>query len=150
MIGGGSARAVLLAGVAVVLVWLAALDLEHRLIPNRVVLPASGVMLLAQAVLVPGRLPELAAASLGAAVFFLVFTLAKPGALGMGDVKLGFLLGAAFGMRVVPVLAIGCLAASFYGAGVVLVHGRAGLVRTIPLAPFLAFGAIAWIIGTGA
>jgi leader peptidase (prepilin peptidase)/N-methyltransferase len=133
--------------VAALLVWLAALDLDHRLLPNRIVLPAAAAVLLAQTALSPGRAAAFVAAAVVAAGFFLAFALAKPGALGMGDVKLAFLLGAAFGRGVIPVLVIGCLAASLFAAGVLVAHGKSAVGRTIAFAPFLALGALAAVFG---
>ena len=82
------------------LVAISATDLERRIIPNRIVLPAAVVLLAAQTVLDPSV--EWAAAGLGAAAFFLLAALAYPGGMGMGDVKLALLLGVVLG-RTVPV-----------------------------------------------
>jgi leader peptidase (prepilin peptidase)/N-methyltransferase len=144
---GAGAPGVLAGGVAVVLVWLAGLDLEYRLLPNRIVLPAVLTTLAAQSALAPGRSVELVAAALGAATFFLVFAVARPGALGMGDVKLALLLGTALGQGVVPALAIGCGAIAIAAGGLAVVHGRKALRMTIPLGPFLAFGALVVLLG---
>jgi leader peptidase (prepilin peptidase)/N-methyltransferase len=84
---------------------------------------------------------------LGAATFFLVFAVARPGALGMGDVKLALLLGTALGQGVVPALAIGCGAIAIAAGGLAVVHGRKALRMTIPLGPFLAFGALVVLLG---
>ncbi len=61
-------------------------DLERRIIPNRIVIPATAVALLVQTIREPGV--EWIVACVGAGLFFLVFALVYPAGLGMGDVKL--------------------------------------------------------------
>ena len=78
-----------------VLVVLSAIDLRHRIVPNRLVLPAALVVLVAQTALYPS--PEWALGALGAAGFLFVAALAYPAGMGMGDVKLALLLGAMLG-----------------------------------------------------
>jgi leader peptidase (prepilin peptidase)/N-methyltransferase len=121
---------------------LAAIDLEHRIIPNRIVIPATAVMLAAQIALNPGHALEYIGAALGAALFFLVPLLIYPSGLGMGDVKLALFLGAGLGWAVVPALVLGLLAI-FVAAVVVLARGGLAARKTaLPFAPFLAFGAL--------
>ena len=79
----------------VVLVVLSAIDLEHRIVPNRIVLPAALVVLVAQTALHPS--PEWTLGALGASGFLFVAALAYPAGMGMGDVKLALLLGAMLG-----------------------------------------------------
>src|SRR6187397_1405764 len=74
-----------------VLVVLSAIDIETYLIPNKIVLPAAGIVLVAQTVIDPS--PEWLIAGLGAALFFFLAALAYPAGMGMGDVKLALLLG---------------------------------------------------------
>ncbi len=69
-------------------------DLERRIIPNRIVLPAWIAVLLAHLGIHPHHWVEWLVASFGAALFFLVFALVYPAGLGMGDVKLALLIGA--------------------------------------------------------
>jgi leader peptidase (prepilin peptidase)/N-methyltransferase len=76
------------------------------------------------------------------AVFFLVVHLVSPAGLGMGDVKLGLLLGAGLGRYVVLGLFAGLLAASAAGVVLLVREGRAARKRTMPMGPFLALGAI--------
>jgi leader peptidase (prepilin peptidase)/N-methyltransferase len=84
--------------LAVAGVLLAVIDLEHRLLPNRIVGPAAaaGAALLTVAALAGGDGHALVRAGLGAAVLFLVYlvlALIAPSGLGMGDVKLAGVLG---------------------------------------------------------
>jgi len=123
-----------------VLVTVSATDLERRVIPNRVVVPAAVALLAAQTVLHPSV--EWIAAGLGAAAFFLAAALAYPGGMGMGDVKLALLLGVVLG-RVVPVaLLIGMLSALVPAAVLGVRHGRAARKMKIPFGPFLALGGV--------
>src|SRR5438046_1939151 len=106
---GPSLRALVAAAFCAALVVVTATDLEHRIIPNWVVGPASAVVLLGQTIDRPS--PEWAIAALGASTFLLVAALAYPGGMGMGDVKLAFLMGAALGRSVAAALMIGMVAA---------------------------------------
>jgi len=57
-------------------------------------------------------------------------------------VKLALLLGATLGSGVLPALVIGFASVGLAGLVLVLRDGRQALKRALPLAPFLAFGAI--------
>jgi leader peptidase (prepilin peptidase) / N-methyltransferase len=139
---GWGAEAVVAACFAMVVLVLAAIDLEHRIIPNRIVIPATAMILVAQIALNPDRALEYIAAALGAALFLLVPQLIYPAGLGMGDVKLALLLGAGLGFAVVPAFVVGLLAA-FVASVVILVRGGLAARKTaLPVAPFLAFGAL--------
>jgi prepilin signal peptidase PulO-like enzyme (type II secretory pathway) len=139
---GLSADAVVAAFVLAVLVWLSAIDVARRIVPNRIVLPAAALVLLAHLGLHPARWREWMLATLGTASFlFLARRISRQG-LGMGDVKLGLLLGAALGSGVVLGLLIGTGAGAAFGLLLVARRGRETLATTIPYVPFLAFGAI--------
>src|SRR5262245_7754175 len=143
---GVSGWSVVEAATAVVLIWLAAIDLETRLLPNRVTLPATGVLLVASLGLGPTTFLEHTLSAVVAGGFLFAAAAIRPGDLGMGDAKLALLLGALLGTAVLTALVIGfCLVAA---AGLVLLamHGRAGLKRHLPLGPFLAAGALAVLL----
>ncbi|HZP73495.1 MAG TPA: prepilin peptidase, partial [Gaiellaceae bacterium] len=123
-----------------VLVAISATDLERRIIPNRIVVPGAVVLLAANTALHPSV--EWAAAGVGAGLFFLIAALVKPGGMGMGDVKLAFLMGVALG-RVVPVaLLLGMIAAIVPSIVLFARHGRAARKMKIPFGPFLALGGV--------
>jgi leader peptidase (prepilin peptidase) / N-methyltransferase len=137
---GPTPQAAVAAFFCATLVALTVTDLERRIIPNRIVLPAAAVVLVAQTAIDPS--PQWVVAALAGASFLLAAALAYPGGLGMGDVKLALLLGAALGWTLPVGLMIGMVAALVPAAFLVARHrGRARKMR-IPLAPFLAFGAI--------
>jgi leader peptidase (prepilin peptidase)/N-methyltransferase len=123
-----------------VLVAVSAIDLEHRIVPNRIVVPATVVVLAARTLLDPS--PEWVLAGLGAAGFLLVAALAHPAGMGMGDVKLALLLGVALGRVVPAALMLAMLTALVPGIFLLVRHGRAGRKMGIPFAPFLAFGGV--------
>ena len=124
-----------------VLAALAAIDVEERRVPNAIVLPAAGGMLALQIALAPDRALEWTLAALGAAGLLLGLALVNPAELGMGDVKLALLLGAALGGGVVAALVVGPSLAALYGVLRLARHGAAARRSTFPYAPFLAAGA---------
>ncbi len=122
------------------LVAVSVTDLERRIIPNRIVLPTTVVVLAAQTLLHPSV--EWVLAGLSASAFLLVAALAYPAGMGMGDVKLALLLGVALG-RVVPVaLMIGMLSALVPAIVLLARHGQAGRKMGIAFGPFLALGGV--------
>jgi leader peptidase (prepilin peptidase) / N-methyltransferase len=143
---GPSGWSVVAAMTAAALVWVAAIDLETRLLPNRIVVPAAALVLAATPLLGLHGVIEHAVAALVAGGSLFLAAAARPGDLGMGDAKLALLLGALLGGAVLQALAIGfCLVGA---AGLVLVarHGKPGLKRHLPLGPFLAAGAVAALL----
>jgi len=117
-------------------------DFERRIIPNRIVVPAWIAVLLAQLALYPHHWVEWLVGSFGAGLFFLAVVLAYPAGMGMGDVKLALLIGAALGYAVVSALFLGTLAAGLVAAVMLFKEGSSARKRAIPLGPFLAGGAI--------
>jgi leader peptidase (prepilin peptidase) / N-methyltransferase len=137
---GLSADAALASFFCAALVAVSATDLEHRIVPNRIVVPAAAIVLLAQTALHPSV--EWTIASLGAALFLFLAALAYPGGMGMGDVKLALLLGAMLG-RTVPIgMMLGMLAALVPSVVLAARHGSKARKMGIPLAPFLALGSV--------
>lgn len=135
---------------ATALVVLAAIDIEGHRIPNAIVYPAllGALPLLGVPALAAGRWASLAGAALGAAAAlgaFGVFHLACPAALGFGDVRMAALVGCYLGFLDLGLVALGlCLAVLMAAAwGVALLgSGRARAADHLPLAPFLAGGAM--------
>jgi leader peptidase (prepilin peptidase)/N-methyltransferase len=123
-----------------VLVVLAAIDAEHRIVPNRIVLPAAAVVLGAQLVREPSV--EWPLAALGAAGFLLAAALVYPSGMGMGDVKLCLLLGALLGLEVTVAMMVALLAALLPSVVLLARRGSAARKVAIPFAPFLGLGAV--------
>ena len=139
---GFGARGLIAAFFAVVLVLLAAIDIERRIIPNRIVLPALAIVLLAQLAFHPGQALEWILAALGAGLFFLIPILLYPSGMGLGDVKLAMLLGAALGIDVMGALLVAVLAAAAFAVIILFRQGFAGRKTAIPFGPFLAAGGL--------
>jgi leader peptidase (prepilin peptidase)/N-methyltransferase len=137
---GLTAEAAVAAFFCAVVVVVSAIDLAHRIIPNRIVLPAAAVCLVAQTALEPS--PEWALAALGASAFLLVAALAYPGGMGMGDVKLALLMGAVLGRTVPVALMAGMLLALVPSVVLLARHGGRARKMGIPFGPFLALGSV--------
>jgi leader peptidase (prepilin peptidase) / N-methyltransferase len=130
-----------------VLVAVTVTDLERRIIPNRIILPATAVALVVQTVREPSV--EWVLAALGAGAFFLVFALVYPAGLGMGDVKLAAFLGAWLGRDVVVALFLGSILAALPAIVVLVRQGAAGRKVGLPFAPFLAAGGVIALFAGG-
>jgi leader peptidase (prepilin peptidase)/N-methyltransferase len=122
------------------LVVVTATDLERRVVPNRVVLPAAAAVLALQTVSHPS--PEWALGALGAAGFLFLAVVAYPGGMGMGDVKLALLIGALLGRTAAVALMLGLLLALVPSAVLLARHGLGARRLAIPFAPFLAVGTV--------
>ncbi len=123
-----------------VLVAISAADLEHRIVPNVIVLPAAVITLAAQTALHLSF--EWTIAAFAASGFLLLTALLYPGGMGAGDVKLAFLLGAMLGRTVVVALAAGMVSALVPSIWLFIRHGSKARKMKIPFAPFLALGAV--------
>lgn len=138
-----SAEAFIAAGFCAVLTVLAAIDLERRVIPNRIVLPAGGLVLLANVIVhFGGEAWEYVVAATVAFIGGAAVSLVTRGGVGMGDAKLCFLLGAGLGWSVLGALFLGSLAAAVVGLVLIARAGMAARKQTIPFGPFLALGGI--------
>jgi leader peptidase (prepilin peptidase)/N-methyltransferase len=125
------------------LVPITLIDLDHQLIPNTLTIPAALAAVVIGTALRLAGLPEELIAGGGAALFLLVFLLAYPGGMGMGDVKLAGVLGLFLGRYVAVAILVAVLAGTIVGAGVMARVGVAqGRKTKVPFGPFLAFGAV--------
>jgi leader peptidase (prepilin peptidase)/N-methyltransferase len=137
---GLSGRFVVGALFCAVLVAVTATDLTHRIIPNRIVVPAAAVILVAQTALEPS--PQWTLGALGASGFLFLAVLAYPAGMGMGDVKLALVMGAALGTTVPVALMLGMLTALVPSIILLARHGSAARKMGIPFGPFLALGSV--------
>ena len=124
------------------LVQLTVIDLERRVIPEAIVLPALGSVLVLQIAFHPDHTLEWVLASLGAALFFFIPMLIYPAGMGMGDVKLAALLGAALGRSVTVAIAFALLAGGVVALLVLAREGIGARKKAIPFGPFLAAGGL--------
>ena len=125
------------------LVTVALIDLEHRIIPNRLLAPAAVIAVAILALGAPGRLPEHLIAGAAAGAFFLLAALAYPRGMGMGDVKLAAVMGLYLGAAVAAALLVGLLAGTVVGVAIMVRKGAAaGRKTAVPFGPFLALGGL--------
>jgi leader peptidase (prepilin peptidase)/N-methyltransferase len=139
-----SARDIVLGLVLVgIHVPVALIDLDHRIIPNKITAPAAAAAVAIGLALKPAGVPEQLIAGAGAAGFLLIFVLAYPRGMGMGDVKLAGVLGLFLGREVAVAILVAVLVGTIVG-GVVM--ARLGVERgrktAVPFGPFLAIGGV--------
>jgi leader peptidase (prepilin peptidase)/N-methyltransferase len=139
---GLSARVFVAATFVTVLAVIAVVDLRTRIIPNCVVLPTAAAILAAQFALFPDHALEWTLATVLAPLPLLVIALVSPAGMGMGDVKLALLLGAALGRLVLLALLVGSIAAALVAAAIMLRRGWSARRSTIAFGPYLALGGI--------
>ena len=123
-----------------VLVAISAIDIEHRIVPDRIVLPSTLIVLAAQLVRDPSL--EWPLAAFLAAFFLFVAAVVYPAGMGMGDVKLALLMGAMLGKVVSVALIFGMVIAVVPSVYLLARHGRSARKMGIPFAPFLALGSV--------
>ena len=128
--------------LAVAMVPVVVIDLQHKLIPDVIVLPATAAALALVIAADPGRWWQPVAAALGAAGFLFLLWLLYPGGMGLGDVKLALLMGAVLGTAVIPALGIAFLTGSVLGIALMVRKGSAARKMAVPFGPFLAVGAL--------
>jgi leader peptidase (prepilin peptidase)/N-methyltransferase len=130
-----------------ILVPVALIDLDHRIIPNRITLPAAIAAVAIGLALKPSAVPEQLIAGAAAATFLLVFALAYPRGMGMGDVKLAGVLGLYLGRSVSVAIFVGVLAGALFGAAIMARLGvKQGRKTGVPFGPFLALGGIVGLL----
>lgn len=137
---GASLEGLVAAAGLAVLVVVTITDVERRIVPNRVVLPALAAALVVQTARDPG-LEWLAAAAVGGG-FYLALALVYPAGLGMGDVKLAAFLGAWLGWEVLVALFLASMLALAPALAILLRRGAAGRKTALPYAPFMALGGV--------
>jgi leader peptidase (prepilin peptidase) / N-methyltransferase len=125
------------------LVAITVIDLDHQIIPNRIVAPLALAAVALTAIFEPHHLAEHLIAGAAAGGFLLVAVLAYPSGMGMGDVKLAAVMGLVLGRAVAPAMFIALITATVVGALVMARKGvREGRKTRIPFGPFLAAGSI--------
>ena len=142
--GGGELDTLLGLAFVLLLVPIAFIDLDHRIIPNKLTAPGAVLAVALVAVLRPADLPEHLLAGVLAGGFLLAAAVAKPGGMGMGDVKLAAVMGLFLGAAVAPALFVALIAGSVVGMALMAHRGaRDARGTTIPFGPWLAVGGVA-------
>jgi len=131
-----------------VLIVITVTDLEHRLIPNRIIYPAIAIALLASLLDPALTVWQSLAGGIFAFGLFLLFAVIGRGALGGGDVKLAAFLGAMVGLPVAFVALFGGIVLGGLVSALLLLTRRVGLKSYIPYGPFLTTaGWVALVFG---
>jgi leader peptidase (prepilin peptidase) / N-methyltransferase len=149
---GGGVRELLLGLVLVgLLVPIALIDLDHRVIPNRLTGAGALAALAIGLATAPHAVPEQLIAGAAAGGFLLLAALARPGGMGGGDVKMAGMLGLFLGREVAVALLVALLAGTLVGLVVIARRGAAeGRKTAIPFGPFLALGGIVGLLAGAA
>jgi len=128
----------------------ALIDIEHRIIPNRLTALGAVLALAIGVALDPAGEPERLIAGAAAGGFLLVAALAYPGGMGMGDVKLAGVMGLFLGRSVAAAILIALLAGVLLGAAIIARKGaHEGRKTAVPFGPFLALGAVVAVYAGG-
>jgi leader peptidase (prepilin peptidase)/N-methyltransferase len=128
------------------LIALAGIDLDHRLLPNRIVYPMALWGLAATLLVDSGDLVEHVIAGAGAFLFLLLAALAYPAGMGMGDVKLAGAMGLYLGLSILPALLVAFLSGSIVGLAIIAREGAAARKKSVPFGVFLALGGIVGVL----
>ena len=136
------------------LVAVSAIDLDHHVVPSRIIYPVAGanLALLAAASGFDGSWRSYTDALLGGAIGFgalLLVHLIAPGGMGFGDVRLAGLIGLNVGWLGVAHVAVALLTGFVLGSAVglaLLGVGRVSRRSRVPFAPFLAAGAVVAVL----
>ncbi|MGH2915546.1 MAG: prepilin peptidase [Solirubrobacteraceae bacterium] len=142
--------AVLRAVLVALLVPCAVIDLERRVIPNRITGPGAVLAIAAGLALDAGTEPRRLEWAAIAGGFLLVAALANPRGMGMGDVKLVAMMGLFLGAPVAVALLLALLGSVVAAVVLAARRGvRAARATGLPFGPYLAVGGlIAALAGT--
>ena len=130
-----------------VLIAVSLIDLDHRIIPNKITAPAAVAAVLIGLATRPSGVVAQLISGAAAAGFLLIFALAYPAGMGMGDVKLAGVLGLFLGPSVAVAILVAVLAGSLAGGFVMARRGvKEGRKTGIPFGPYLALGGVAALL----
>ena len=128
------------------LIALAGIDLDHKLLPNKIVYPMAVYGVVASALVDSGDLVEHLAAGAGAFVFLLLAVLAYPAGMGMGDVKLGGAMGVYLGLSIIPAMLVAFLTGTIFGLAIIAREGAQARKKAVPFGIFLAIGGLVGVL----
>jgi leader peptidase (prepilin peptidase)/N-methyltransferase len=128
------------------LIALAGIDLDHKLLPNKIVYPMAAYGLVATAVVDTADLVEHLIAGAGAFLFLFAAVFAYPRGMGMGDVKLAGAMGLYLGLSIVPAMLVAFLTGSLIGLGMIAREGAQARKKAVPFGVFLALGGIVGVL----
>ena len=128
------------------LIALAAIDFDHKLLPNRIVYPLAAYGVIATLLVDRDDLVENLIAGGGAFLFLFLVVLAYPRGMGMGDVKLAGAMGLFLGLSVIPALLVAFLSGSVVGVVLIAREGASARKKAVPFGVFLALGGIVGVL----
>jgi leader peptidase (prepilin peptidase) / N-methyltransferase len=128
------------------LIALAAIDLDLKLLPNKIVYPLAVYGVIATVLVDRDDLLENLIAGAAAFAFLLLAVVAYPRGMGMGDVKLAGAMGLYLGLSVIPALLVAFLSGSLVGVAILAREGSAGRKKAVPFGIFLALGGIVGVL----
>lgn len=137
----GAGQLALSLALIAVLIALAVTDLEHRLLPNAIVGPASLVGLVLSLWGGSAAWWTYPLAALAVAGFLFALATVYPGGMGMGDVKMGGMLGLFLGPYAAMAVFLGAFSGIFAYAALVAA-GRLERGSALPFGTFMAFGGL--------
>src|SRR3954449_4031276 len=140
---GADQDAILGLVLVLLLVPITLIDLDVQIIPNKITYPGvvAGIAIVALTDL--DSLPENLISAFAAGGFLFVAWFLRPGGMGLGDVKLAFMLGIYLGRAVAPAMFAALISGSLIGAVIIARHGAAkGRKMKIPFGPYLALGGL--------
>jgi leader peptidase (prepilin peptidase) / N-methyltransferase len=147
IVEGAEEEAIIGIVLVLLLVPVTLIDLDHHLIPNKITYPGFVVGVALVAALTPDELVESLIASAGAGGFLFVAWFLYPRGMGMGDVKLAFVLGIYLGKAVVPAMFTAFIAGALVGGIVIARLGvKDGRKAGIPFGPWLALGGVVGLL----
>lgn len=139
----------LVLGLALVafLVPIALIDLDHRIIPNRLTLPAAVLAIVLGTALDPGGQVERLIAGAAGALALGIPSLMNPKGMGLGDAKLVGVMGLYLGAALAPAFLVALVVGTVVGIAIVARKGMAaGRKTAIPFGPFLALGGVVGVL----
>jgi leader peptidase (prepilin peptidase) / N-methyltransferase len=128
------------------LIALAGIDLDHQLLPNKIVYPMAVWGIAATAIVQSGDLVEHLIAGAAAFAFLLAAVLAYPSGMGMGDVKLAGAMGVYLGLSVIPAMLVAFLTGTVVGLTIIAREGAQARKKAVPFGIFLALGGLVGVL----
>ena len=128
------------------LIALAAIDFDHKLLPNKIVYPLAAWGVIATLLVDQDDLVENLIAGAGAFAFLLAAVIAYPRGMGMGDVKLAGAMGLYLGLSIIPALLAAFLSGSIVGGVIIAREGADARKKAVPFGVFLALGGIVGVL----
>jgi leader peptidase (prepilin peptidase)/N-methyltransferase len=128
------------------LIALAAIDIDERILPNKIVYPLAVWGVAATVLVDTGDLLEHLIAGAAAFVVLLLVVIAYPAGMGMGDVKLAGAMGVFLGLSIAPALLAAFLAGSVVGLAMIAREGASARKKTVPFGVFLALGGLVGVL----